>query len=75
MKTYDGRIKKALLKAIDAGEIVRVKGTGFRGRFTVPGMKIRRKKRRQRLPKDDVADEVCHFSSAIRGQRVWIIIA
>ena len=43
MKSYDAKIKRFVEKAVDSGEIIRVKGTGFRGRFTVPGLKIRRK--------------------------------
>ncbi|XP_059088238.1 eukaryotic translation initiation factor 5B-like [Tigriopus californicus] len=65
MKTYDGRIKKTLMKAIDAGEIIRVKGTGFRGRFTVPGMKVKRKKRRNKLPKDDVDEDEKEYTAPI----------
>ena len=57
MNVYDKRIKKYILNAVETGEIIRVKGTGFRGRFTVPGMKMRRKKSKPSLGKKYDEDE------------------
>jgi len=49
MRHYDARIKKFLLNALESGDLVqpRAKGLkGLRGRFSVPGMKTRKKKAR-----------------------------
>lgn len=54
MKIYDSKIKKWVLKAIDSGELVLVKGKGVRGRYTVPGFKVKRKKKKKKsATKDD----------------------
>jgi len=49
MSVYDAKIKKFITNAEKTGEIIRTKtkGTGFRGRFTVPGMKVAKKKRKK----------------------------
>ena len=58
MNSYDKKIKKFILNAVETGEITRVKGRGFSGRFTVPGMKIRRRKKKTALTKKFDEDEV-----------------
>ena len=47
MSMYDAKIKKFILKALDRGEIIQTKGKGFRGRFTVPGLKVKKVKRKK----------------------------
>merc|ERR1712226_1589532 len=46
VQTYAPKIKKYLLKAVENGEVVQTKGKGAAGRFTVPGLKARKKKSR-----------------------------
>jgi len=49
---YVNRIKKFLLQAVESGEIIQTKGKGAAGRFTVPGMKVKsRKKSKNKLTK------------------------
>jgi len=52
------KVKKYILNAEATGEIIRVKGTknkkerkGFNGRFTVPGLKPKKKKKKEKLTK------------------------
>merc|ERR1712179_512890 len=51
MARYNNKIKKYITNAVALGEITQVKGKGFRGRFTIPGMKPpkRRKKPKSAL--------------------------
>ena len=52
IQTYAPRIKKYLQKGVDNGELIQTKGRGASGRFTVPGLKARKKKARaKRLSK------------------------
>ena len=46
VQTYAPKIKKYILKAVESGEVVQTKGKGASGRFTVPGLKARKKKSR-----------------------------
>merc|ERR1719382_2136758 len=46
VQTYAPKIKKYLLRAVESGEVVQTKGKGASGRFTVPGLKARKKKSR-----------------------------
>ena len=63
------RVKKYILNAEATGEILRVKGTknktqrkGFNGRFTVPGLKPKKKKKNpQALKSWKQFDEVTNF--------------
>merc|ERR550517_968415 len=48
---YTARIKKFLLQAVESGEVVQTRGKGASGRFTVPGMKAKKKKRTNKLTK------------------------
>ncbi len=57
MKMYDHRIKKYITNALATGEITQPKGKGFRGRFSVPGMKQRRKKNKKRVRDPGSDDE------------------
>lgn len=59
---YDKKIKNFILKAVDRGDIVQVRGSGLRGRFSLPGLKVRKKKRKitQKLGKQ--FDEVSVLS-------------
>merc|ERR1712226_371472 len=60
VQTYAPKIKKYLLRAVESGEVVQTKGKGASGRFTVPGLKARKKKSRttKRLSKKFDEDEV-----------------
>ena len=59
MKWYDSKIKKFIAKSLESGDILQPKGKGFRGRFTVPGLKAkRRKKSKGSLSKKFDVDEV-----------------
>jgi len=42
---YASKIKKYILKAVENEEIKQTKGKGANGRFTIPGLKVKRKKR------------------------------
>jgi len=44
IQTYAPRIKKYILKSVENGELLQTKGKGAAGRFTVPGLKARKKK-------------------------------
>lgn len=57
MKVYDGKVKRYILKAVESGDLIQTKGKGLRGRFTVPGMKVKRRKRKLKETKLDL-DEV-----------------
>lgn len=51
IKAYDSKIKTFITEAIDEGKIERTKGTGFSGRFTIPGLKMKKKKKTKKLGK------------------------
>lgn len=57
IKSYDSKIKKFITDAIDEGKIERVKGSGFSGRFTIPGLKAKKKKKAPKLGKKYDNDE------------------
>ena len=44
IQTYAPRIKKFILKSVENGELLQTKGKGAAGRFTVPGLKARKRK-------------------------------
>ena len=49
---YSAKIKKFLLLAVESGEIIQTRGKGASGRFTLPGLKARKsKKKAARLSK------------------------
>jgi len=48
---YAQKIKKFLLKAVEGGDIIQTKGKGALGRFTVPGLKVKKKKKAKKLGK------------------------
>ena len=53
MSSYDSRIKKFIERAVRMGDVIETRpGRGFRGRFTVPGLKPpKRKKKATKLGK------------------------
>lgn len=51
IQDYAPKIKKFILRAVASEEIVQTKGKGAAGRFTVPGMKAKKKKAANRLTK------------------------
>ena len=60
IQTYAPKIKKYILKAVENGELLQTKGKGAAGRFTVPGLKARKRKSKttKRLSKKFDEDEV-----------------
>ena len=42
---YSNKIKKSLLQGVQSGEIIQTRGAGASGRFTVPGLKVKRRKK------------------------------
>lgn len=48
---YTNKIKKFLLQGVESGEVIQTRGKGASGRFTVPGMKAKKKKRTNKLTK------------------------
>lgn len=48
MKMYNSKIKKFINTALEKGDIIRVKGNGFNGRFTIPGLKMKKKKKKSK---------------------------
>lgn len=57
IKMYNNKIKNSIVNGIEKGNIIRVKGIGFKGRFTVPGLKMKKKKRTKKLGKKFDEDE------------------
>jgi len=51
IKAQAPRIKKVILGAVERKEIIQTKGKGASGRFTVPGLKIKKKKPKSHLTK------------------------
>merc|ERR1712141_172315 len=58
IQSYAGKIKKAFQAGIEKEFIIQTKGKGLNGRFTVPGLKARKKKRKNALTKKYDEDEV-----------------
>lgn len=58
LKRYNDKIKKYIINAVETGELIRTKGKGANGKFTVPGLKIKRKKKKNKLTKALDVDEV-----------------
>jgi len=58
IQSYSGKIKKAMQAGIEKEFIIQTKGKGMSGRFTVPGLKARKKKRKNNLTKKYDEDEV-----------------
>merc|ERR1712223_2028077 len=54
---YAEQIKKYIKKAVESGEVKQTKGKGASGRFTVPGLKGKKKKRKNALTKKWDEDE------------------
>jgi len=48
---FVNKIKKFIIRSVQNEEIIQTKGKGASGRFTVPGMKARKKKRSNKLTK------------------------
>ena len=48
---YVNKIKKFIIRSVQNEEIIQTKGKGASGRFTVPGMKARKKKKKTKLTK------------------------
>jgi len=58
IQSYAVKIKKAVQAGIEKEFIIQTKGKGLNGRFTVPGLKARKKKRKNALTKKYDEDEV-----------------
>nr|ACO12357.1 Chromobox protein homolog 5 [Lepeophtheirus salmonis] len=58
MKTYNSRIKKCMASAEKSGSIIRTRGHGFNGRFTVPALRGKKKYKYPKLSKKFDVDEV-----------------
>ena len=58
IQSYAVKIKKAVQAGIEKEFIIQTKGKGLNGRFTVPGLKVRKKKRKNALTKKYDEDEV-----------------
>lgn len=58
LNIYEGKIRRYIVKALDSGEIIQTRGKGFRGRFTVPGMRRYKKRKKAKVDKEEVG-EVC----------------
>ena len=50
LKSYSDKIKKYIINAVETGELIRTKGKGANGKFTVPGLK-NKKRKKNKLPK------------------------
>jgi len=48
---YTNKIKKYLLQGVESGEILQTRGKGASGRFTVPGLKVKKKRKTPKLSK------------------------
>merc|ERR1712109_205510 len=51
IQDYAPKIKKFVTSAVASGEVIQTKGKGVSGRFTVPGLKMKKKKRKNNLTK------------------------
>jgi len=54
---YTKKIKKYLLQGVESGEIVQTRGKGASGRFTVPGLKVKKRKKSKLTKKWDEEQE------------------
>merc|ERR550539_720258 len=54
---YTNKIKKFLLQGVESGEVLQTRGKGASGRFTVPGLKVKRRKKSQLTKKWDEEQE------------------
>ena len=57
IQKYAPKIKAYLLKAVASGDIIQTKGKGASGRFTVPGLKKKKVRRKPKLSKKWDEDE------------------
>lgn len=53
IKQLNTKIKNYIINAVEDGELIRKSGSGIAGRFTVPGMKYKPKKKRKKIIKSD----------------------
>lgn len=53
IKQINTKIKNYIINAVEDGELIRKSGSGISGRFTVPGMKYKPKKKRKKIIKSD----------------------
>lgn len=51
VKSLASKIKNYITNAVADGELIQTKGKGASGRFTVPGLKVKRKKKQAKLTK------------------------
>lgn len=58
IQDFASKIKKYITSAVADGEVIQTKGKGASGRFTVPGLKVKKKKRKNALTKKFDEDEV-----------------
>jgi len=58
IQDFAPKIKKFVTSAVASGEVIQTKGKGVSGRFTVPGLKMKKKKRKNNLTKKWDEDEV-----------------
>ena len=58
IKSYAAKIKKAFEAGIEKEFIIQTKGKGMNGRFTVPGLKAKKKRKKNALTKKFDEDEV-----------------
>jgi len=58
IQDFAPKIKKFVTAAVASGEVIQTKGKGVSGRFTVPGLKMKKKKRKNNLTKKWDEDEV-----------------
>eukprot|EP00088_Acartia_fossae_P070901 TRINITY_DN9604_c0_g1_i13.p1 TRINITY_DN9604_c0_g1~~TRINITY_DN9604_c0_g1_i13.p1 ORF type:complete len:509 (-),score=155.29 TRINITY_DN9604_c0_g1_i13:244-1770(-) len=70
IKSLSSKIKNYLVNACSDGELIRRSGSGASGRFTVPGMKYKPKKRRKKIIKSDEEDnaEEAEYKPAKRAR-------
>ena len=64
IQSYAVKIKKAVQAGIEKEFIIQTKGKGLNGRFTVPGLKARKKKRKNALTKKYDEDEDFEISTS-----------
>jgi len=65
---YAPKIKKFLLQAVESEEIIQTKGKGANGRFTIPGLKVKKKKKAQKLTKKWDEDEEPEYEPKKRAR-------
>ncbi len=78
MRLYDKKIKRYLVNALATGEVIqpenkkKAQAKGFRGRFTVPGMKAKKTKKRKKAKKES-EDEVNRSMTALMKLRLVMV--